>query len=339
MKVSVGICTCNGERFISEQVRSVLNQTVKPDEIIISDDNSSDKTIAIVREELSKCDIPYRIEESQVHLGIRKNFEKVFGLCQGDIIFSCDQDDIWAEDKIESFMPYFEAGYSFVYSNSWVVDSERKLISSNYWTFYGVDFANISIDQFRVTTLTNRVVSGYNMAFTKSLFKQVAPFPEHFIHDDWIAICSSWYGKVAFIDKPLTEYRIHGNNTSGFGVQEDRQEIQKSNKLISESYYSTPPNVWFGNAHLYLASEAFYARMKEVIDARFRTTTKKFITFEKSILACVPKNKLKAILLLSRELITGRYKEFRGGIKRWLSDVVYILVNTNTNYTVDFNIW
>ncbi len=345
MKISVGICTYNGERFIAEQLESVIHQSVKPDEIVVSDDYSSDETVKIVQEVLSSSKIKYQIIENKTHQGIRKNFEKVFRQCTGDVIFSCDQDDIWLESKIEEFLPFFEDGYDFVYSNSCLVDVQRNIIEPDCWKYYGVDFSSIGINQYRILTLTNRTLSGYNMAFSRKLLQKTLPFPEHFIHDDWIALCSSWFGSIKFIDNPLTEYRIHGSNISGFSRKtleqksNDQKQISKRRRLFSDELYFASPDTYFGNAHLYLASKVFLERMGDYIDDNFRTLTNDFIEFREHILKCTPKHRLLAIYSLTKELLAGRYRQFRGKSKRFIKDVVFLLVNRNTDFEYDLNIW
>ena len=90
MKISVGICTYNGEKYIREQLESIINQSIKPDEIIISDDASEDNTIQIIESILSESDISYIINKNDVRQGLHSNFTKCFELCTGDVIFSCD---------------------------------------------------------------------------------------------------------------------------------------------------------------------------------------------------------------------------------------------------------
>jgi glycosyltransferase involved in cell wall biosynthesis len=101
MKTSVAICTFNGEKYIKAQLESILNQTLAIDEIIICDDGSNDKTIAII--ELIQIENPNKISlyKNKVNLGSTKNFEKAISICTGYYIFLSDQDDIWKENKVE----------------------------------------------------------------------------------------------------------------------------------------------------------------------------------------------------------------------------------------------
>ena len=101
MKISIALCTYNGEKFIAEQLQSLFDQTVKADEIVVSDDGSKDKTLEIINEFKNKNDIPIRILEHKENFGVFKNFEYCIKQCNGDIVFTCDQDDYWMPTKLE----------------------------------------------------------------------------------------------------------------------------------------------------------------------------------------------------------------------------------------------
>src|SRR5438045_2698326 len=98
MKISVALCTFNGQAFINDQLTSIVTQTRAVDEIIISDDNSSDTTTEIIGRfsEKYSCII---LEENKTNIGPIRNFEKAIAACTGDIIFLSDQDDVWDQNK------------------------------------------------------------------------------------------------------------------------------------------------------------------------------------------------------------------------------------------------
>ena len=99
-KISVAMATYNGEKYIREQLNSIANQVILPDEVVICDDASSDSTVNIIKEFLIISPFPVRLHVSLTNIGYAKNFEKAIGLTSGDVIFLCDQDDIWLKDKI-----------------------------------------------------------------------------------------------------------------------------------------------------------------------------------------------------------------------------------------------
>ena len=309
MTISVGVCTHNGAKYIEEQLNSIISQTVKPDEIILSDDNSSDETLAIAERVLSVCGIRYSIKAHREHQGITKNFSSCFDLCTGDIIFSSDQDDIWMKDKIESFLPFFKRGNVFVYSNAEVIDENKNIL----------------------------------LHFTKELYHAIRPTPFHFIHDSWIAICAPWFGEISFIDKPLIMYRQHANNSSGFTLSSSEKANQgkpKVEKKTGSAYKTEEPNHWFNNpCHYYMCSVVFNERMRSVVDNDYAKLIDKSIRYHNTIMKCLPKQKISSFIRLVYLYVIGDYRLFRGNAKQLIRDIYYIISNNNKDFAYDTSVW
>ena len=98
---SVAMCTYNGEKYIKEQLESIIHQTLPPDEIIICDDGSNDHTISAIKETMRVWRGSWMLVQNEKNLGYKKNFQKAISLCQGDIIYLSDQDDVWDLHKME----------------------------------------------------------------------------------------------------------------------------------------------------------------------------------------------------------------------------------------------
>lgn len=158
MRVSVGIGTHNGAQFIEEQLVSILEQTIRPDEIVLSDAYSTDGTVEIAAKILKDSGVAYQILKYEGSMPLLGNFQNALDHCTGDIIFSCDQDDVWMPDKIESFLPYFQDGCNFVYSNAIVVDSNRKLLEKDFWDCYGIKFSELTDEEFKQLVLMNSCI-------------------------------------------------------------------------------------------------------------------------------------------------------------------------------------
>lgn len=119
MTTSVALCTFNGEKYISEQIESILNQTSPIDEIVVCDDGSTDKTIDILNDYQTKYPSVFKIFKNEENLGFIKNFEKAILLCTQDIILLSDQDDVWETNKVE------------VLKNEFLQNPEKDLIVHN----------------------------------------------------------------------------------------------------------------------------------------------------------------------------------------------------------------
>lgn len=216
MKISIALCTYNGEKYIQEQLMTLLRQTRLPDEIVISDDNSTDNTMKIVEEFAEISNVTLVINKNNPGLGVFKNFEKAISLCTGDIIFCCDQDDIWHLNKIEKFIPQFENKDTLlVYSNAAVVlnDSSHYL----YPLWEKKDMKNKKRGTASYSTLVYRggSIAGCCLAFRKEFVQSIFPFPEQVYHDDWLATCAIIKGNIGVVDEELIDYRQHGNNVVG----------------------------------------------------------------------------------------------------------------------------
>src|SRR6185503_21242379 len=135
MNLSIALGTYNGAVHLKEQLQSYATQTRTPDELVISDDQSTDDTTRLIEEFAAAAGFPVRLSVNESNLGIAKNFEKAISLCRGDVILLSDQDDVWHSDKLESVERIFEAKpqLSLVFSNAELVD--EKLASAGETLF------------------------------------------------------------------------------------------------------------------------------------------------------------------------------------------------------------
>jgi glycosyltransferase involved in cell wall biosynthesis len=204
----------NGALFIKEQLDSILPQLVAEDEIVISDDFSSDETLRIIR---SFRDPRIRVLENTAERGVSKNFEDSLATCRGEYIFLADQDDVWLPGKIQKMKDALRE-YDLVMSDCQVVDYSLRLRESSFYDL------NKSGKGF-VKNLIRNSYMGCCMAFTKKLKLRALPFPADIpIHDFWIGLIGELYFKVHFMPDILVLHRRHGSNASTSG-EASRQAI------------------------------------------------------------------------------------------------------------------
>lgn len=203
--ISVCIPTYNGERYIQAQLESILFQLNDFDEIIITDDCSTDNTISIIKE---LDDKRIKIFTNNHNKGITYNIENALYQAAGDYIFLADQDDIWTNDKIEKTIKYLMNNY-LVISDCKVVDRNLNILSESYLKISGSREDKILALLFVTPYL------GCCMAFKKEILTKCLPFPRtNTSHDIWIGnICAFAYN-VKFISDKLVYYRRHENNLS-----------------------------------------------------------------------------------------------------------------------------
>lgn len=236
MKISVALCTYNGEQFLKEQLDSILNQTQKVDEIVICDDGSTDATINILENYSANYPNIFHIYRNEVNLKSVKNFEKAITLCTGDLIFLSDQDDIWVDIKVEKYNAYFDANPNIevLASNGYCIDENSK-VHDKYSIWDVPQFlrdANVTFDYYQIITQISNIASGSTMAFKKEIVSKVVPFPvfKDFHHDEWIALISSKSKSFEFLNEKFYYYRIHNNQQVG-GVFFDKNDEIK-NKYV-----------------------------------------------------------------------------------------------------------
>ena len=207
MKISVCMATYNGERFIHEQLESILSQLENDDEVVIVDDASTDGTVRSAEE---FRDTRIRIFRQAHNCGVLETFERALKEAAGDIIFLADQDDIWRPDKVSKIKSLFStrADLSLVLSDSFIVDAHGQITSET--RFRSGRFHPGALQNF----IRNRYL-GCAMAFRRSILVYCLPFPADIpMHDMWIGIVNQFVGKTEFIDEPLMSYRRHDGNAS-----------------------------------------------------------------------------------------------------------------------------
>ncbi len=256
--ISVALCTYNGEKYLEEQLQSILKQTKPVDEIVVCDDRSTDRTIEILKK-YRKIDSRFKIFRNHKNLGTIKNFEKAINLTSGDFIFLSDQDDVWYKDKVEGMMNFFSIKPQclLLFSNGNIIDEKGNLMNSTLWDKWKFD-SNCKIkwndNKNAIIDLLNNQnkVTGATAAFRSSLKKEILPIkpPKGYWHDTWIALHAAYRNGLFFLDKVTINYRIHDNQQVGErdgGWKIDRYYIKNKefNKYIKKTFpeytkYSLP---------------------------------------------------------------------------------------------------
>ena len=251
MKVSIALCTYNSEKFISEQMDSLLSQTVLPDEIVISDDGSTDHTLDIIRSYQTNHKSLIKILNHPGHLGVFKNFPYALDHCEGDIIFPCDHDDVWMNDKIEKHLKaHLEHNDAIlVYSNADVVYMTPDHYLYPLWEPKSIlDDVNGQAS-YNSLVYKGHSIAGCCMSFQKKHYQSIVPFPDQIYHDDWLATTAVIKGKIVGIPESLIKYRQHGENTVG---------IIRGSRL---SFYKS----LFTNVKFYVESDQYITKRHELI--------------------------------------------------------------------------
>lgn len=236
LHISVAMCTYNGSQFLPEQLASIARQTRMPDELVVCDDGSVDCTIEILRAFANSVSFPVRIFCNDTNLGSTKNFEKAIGLCVGDLIALCDQDDIWMPEKLAYQVQMMESDSELggVFSDAELVNDQSRLLGTRLWD--GFRFTPREQKRFRngeeiPVLLRWNVVTGATLIFRADLRQKFAPIPTCWHQDGWITWMIVLYSKLRFIEEPLIHYRIHANQQVGVEIGELSRKLSRWQRL------------------------------------------------------------------------------------------------------------
>lgn len=240
MKISVALCSYNGEAFIRDQLISIAKQTRIPDEIILCDDRSSDRTMEIVFEVCENTGLPIKTHINETRLGLEANFSQAMIKTTGDVVFFCDQDDVWLPSRIEQMVAPFEKDPSttLVYTDGWITGQDLE--PSGYTLFLKNPSKNLKKGDDR--NIGERLIRGQApgikasaMAFSSKVRDLAGPIPKGLAHDSWIAFFGYALGKVVSINKPLHYYRRHdqtfGGSSSNALIQGLTPKVKPKSKL------------------------------------------------------------------------------------------------------------
>lgn len=215
MSISVAMAVCNGEKYIEQQLNSIIHNLSKDDEIIISYNSSEDATLEMIQEAAHQLPIikVYSCEEK----GIIVNYENAISHCSNEYIFLADQDDVWTEDKVQKVMECFESEehpilvmHDSQYTDEELNEQEKTL------------FTDRNIRKGYVHNLTDNCYDGCCLAFHRDLVKLILPIPRSLsMHDQWIGLVAEKAGNVTFCDEKLLQHRRHSDavNTQKYGLK------------------------------------------------------------------------------------------------------------------------
>lgn len=216
--VSVCMATYNGERFVCEQIASILKQIDTNDELVIVDDCSTDKTVSLIK---STNDSRIRLFQMDKNIGHVGAFEIALSKANNDIIFLSDQDDIWRSDKYRTILQEFESDQKLtlvVHSLS-AIDADGGVISDNWLSLRSTGRYGF---QLLLAEFIKPRVFGSASAFRRVLLDVILPFPDFlYAHDHWLVIIVAINGRYKFLSERLVSRRIHANNVtprSGLGI-------------------------------------------------------------------------------------------------------------------------
>jgi glycosyltransferase involved in cell wall biosynthesis len=241
--ITVLLASYNGEKYIGQQLDSVLAQTVDDLRIVISDDVSSDRTREIIEEyQIRFPDKVTSLEVTEPSGGAAANFFRLLSSVSDDYVMLCDQDDIWLPDKVEKTLERMKAMENrygkdkpiLVHTDLSITDSEGTILHQSMARYQKIASDHNSLNHYLVeNNITGNTVM-INRAFT-GFFTYIPE--ECSMHDWWLGLLASSFGEISYVNQPLVLYRQHGNNELG-AKSEAEQYAQRlrSDNGVRENY-------------------------------------------------------------------------------------------------------
>lgn len=246
----------NGQKYLKGQLESIINQTLKPDEIIVCDDCSTDGTIKILEQYESEHQIKFFVNKNR--LGLINNFKHAVSKAKNEnCIALSDQDDVWFPDKLEKCANLLTSinlpeHPCMVHSDLMYVDADDKVINSSFRSVLGQH----KYTQNLQTLLFGNFVNGCTSLFNPALKKRFLAMPDQIAlnHDGWMALLAFTFGQAAYLNEPLVRYRKHDNNAS---IDNDVQVNNRFVATIKQAFNACKKNDDFLSAQLNTVSQ-FY---------------------------------------------------------------------------------
>jgi glycosyltransferase involved in cell wall biosynthesis len=208
--------------FVEEQLDSIARQTRLPDELIVCDDGSQDRSMDILRAFAARAPFQVTIIQNERRLGCNRNFEKAISLCRGDIIFLSDHDDVWRPHKIKLLLDLMEdSSVGAAFGNAAVVAADLTPLGFTLWdtcNFNSERRNRFAAGQQFSELIANNVMQGAAAAFRSSFRSSIMPIPMEWQHDYWIALIVSALSRIQFTEEAVLDYRQHGTNLLGAGT-------------------------------------------------------------------------------------------------------------------------
>lgn len=232
--LSVALCTYNGADFLPDLLSSLDRQTRPPDDVVVCDDRSSDRTPEILRTWASSARFPVRIFSNETRLTTTANFSKACGLCRGTLIAFCDQDDVWHPEKIERVVARLHRSNAVALLHDSRVVREDGGGSGSLWSmlkFSERERRWFAHDDAMRVLLKHNVVTGAATVVRAGVIDVARPFSPHGAHDVWIGLIAARMGSIELDPVQLIDYRQHGANQVGAPVRSYRAKLRRRQSL------------------------------------------------------------------------------------------------------------
>lgn len=314
LRCAVVLCSWNGERYLPRQLDSLRAQTHRIDQCVLSDDGSSDGSWNLLQdfaEEQRGQGIDVVLHRNAVALGYIHHFEQALARADADVLFTCDQDDVWRPEKVAMMMAAFAADpvLLVLHSDARLVDGTGAPIGRNLFEVLEVtprELAAMHRGNAFDVLLRRNIVTGATMALRREVLALATPFAAHWAHDEWMAMIASMHGRVDSVERALIDYRQHDGNQIGAAAKTPLQQIGIG---VSRRAYQ----------------ERQVLRMRELELRATASPAIRAAVFDRSCHAVaradLPASLFARVVHVGRELLRGGYHRFGSGLRSAIADL------------------
>lgn len=321
--VSVALCTYNGERWLRPFLDGLLAQTQLPHELVVSDDGSTDATLAIIAEFAATAPFPVRVASTPERLGSTFNFAAAFARCEAALIAPADQDDVWAPTKLGRLAAVMaERELSVAFSDGGVIDDDGRPVPTTLWD--GVGFAARRRRQFERDPLglllRRSVVTGAAMMFRARDLDRLLPFPAALngagslmLQDRWIALVMAGVGSVGAVAERLIDFRQHDDQQTGLREPLTGGEVALQLRRPTSS----------SSAGLVTRAEQLEAVLARIRDGAHPGAAERVAEAASHlrVRAGLDDGRARRLGPVGREWLRGRYRRYSGGARSAVADL------------------
>lgn len=316
-RVSVALCTFNGSRYLPAQLRSVIDQTKPPDEVVVCDDASSDETWSLLETFRDTAPFPVRLFRNPSNLGFVRNFEQALSLCEGDLIALCDQDDVWLPHRLDVARSEFEQNPRLLltFSDAEIIDGNDRLVGERLWSRIGYSkqlVQRTNRGNALDVLLKHSRVTGATVMLRRSLLEVALPIPVSWVHDAWLAMLAASLERIKALEEPLIYYRLHGANAIGASVVSVAERIERAGDPLRDGRRQMALRYEALRDRVKLLSKLDRHRIAEILEACDHHLTR----------ASLPSGLLSRSMIVFREFASGRYQRFSGGLQSAIKDLI-----------------
>lgn len=325
LSISAALCTYNGARFVREQVRSICLQTRPPVEIVLSDDGSTDDCVAVARDAWQAChaerpglDIRLQVLQNERALGVTRNFQQAVSACRAPLIALSDQDDVWDADRLEAMSRVFSArdDLLLLHSDARLIDEAGRDLHRSLFGALGVRASEISCIHEGLAfdvLLRRNLATGATIVFRRELLQRALPFPDEWLHDEWLAVIASITGGVDVLEQATIGYRQHAANQVGAPQGSVLRLVRKLWTARGDTHNRRA-------ARARVLCDRLAAESSPAIAPLLRKANEKLS--HESARAALPEGRLARVRPVLGELVRGRYARFGYGVRGAIRDLL-----------------